>query len=129
MVVDPDRLDDFVPIKRGYNKQAYLSGLITALICCMIFFAITAGWPLEDGISWWGRILYALGGGAVVWTLYYLGGGMLKSLLAIPGYFIFVYFVCMLGMGHDLSYIFGILTMLLYVPIGGVLGWVLAQAP
>lgn len=134
MVVDPEQLDDFEPIRRGYNKRAFRAALGTSFGTSAVFFLLTAGWPLEHGMPWWGRLLYLLGGWAVVWTVYYFGGGILKGMIGFSAYYILVFCGYLFagatvdGTG-SFAYTSGIFTFLLYIPAGAVLGWTLQQGP
>ncbi len=53
MVVDPEQLEDFVPIKRRYNKRSFRAQLITYFVISAPFFGIPAGgvsgWVLQQG--------------------------------------------------------------------------------
>ncbi len=134
MVVDPEQLEDFVPIKRGYDKKAFYGPLITAMVMSALFFGITAGWPLHDGMSWWGRMLYIIGGCGMVWVVHWFGGGTLKGILIIPVYFLVIYCGFLfagssVSSAGTIAYTGGIFTFILCIPFGGTLGWFLQQTP
>ena len=128
MVVDPEQLEDFEPIKRGFNKQAYYGSLGTALVLAFLYFFITVDWPLENSAPWWGGSLYALGGCGIVYYLFSKPSGIILGMIAFTVYYLLVFFLLLISNMTETNYVFGILCLLMQVPVGGVSGWILAQA-
>ncbi|NRA37088.1 MAG: hypothetical protein HRU15_03020 [Planctomycetes bacterium] len=128
MAIEDHNLEEFEPIKRGFNKKAFYWRLLWFHFAMAVVYAFIAGWPLGEDESGWWQVLYGVTASALLHLLRLLSGGAIKGLLLVCGYYI-IYFIVFLLLKNiaEISYIYGILGFLVHVPIGSVVGWTLAQ--
>ena len=128
MVVDPEQLEDFVPVTRGFNKTSYYGSLGTALVLGFLYFFFTADWSINEPLPWWGATLYAFAGCGIVYYLFAKPSGVIIGMIGFTAFYILAYFLLLVGVMDEMSYLKGIGCLLMQVPVGGISGWILAQA-